>query len=151
MSGSPTPRVDPSLLLTLHVCYAMHAIGLVMAVITAATVIGSFIFGLPSIVAVIVAYWRRRDARGSWLHTHFEWQIRTFWFSFVLVMAAAIGGVALLFGAAFSGPRVAPIGVIGMLAMLLGFLGVTCWVLYRIAKGWWMLLHGRPAYGGFES
>ena len=47
----------------------------------AASVIGSFLFGWPSIIAVIINYVKRSDVRGTWLESHFDWQIRTFWFT----------------------------------------------------------------------
>jgi uncharacterized membrane protein len=44
-------------------------------------VLGSFLFGWPSIIAVIINYVKRSEARGTWLESHFDWQIRTFWFA----------------------------------------------------------------------
>lgn len=70
---------DPSLINYTHIIYALHALSVVIALTSAATVIGSFIFGLPSIVAVVMNYLRRKDAVGTWIDSHFHWQIRTFW------------------------------------------------------------------------
>ena len=72
---------DPSLLTVCHVTYALHALGLAIGAFGAATVVGSFLFGWPSIIAVIINYVKRSDARGTWLESHFTWQIRTFWFA----------------------------------------------------------------------
>ena len=47
---------DSSLVTTLHVTYALHAVGLAIGAFGASTVIGSFIFGWPSIIAVIINY-----------------------------------------------------------------------------------------------
>ena len=58
---------DPSLVTTLHLTYALHALGLAIGAFGASTVIGSFIFGWPSIIAVIINYVRRNEARGTWL------------------------------------------------------------------------------------
>ena len=64
MTDTPTVRdADPSLITTLHVTYALHALGLAIGAFGAATVVGSFIFGWPSIIAVIINYVRRGDAR----------------------------------------------------------------------------------------
>ena len=52
--------------------------------------VGSFIFGWPSIIAVIINYVKRGDARGTWLESHFQWQIRTFWYA---VLASIVIGV----------------------------------------------------------
>jgi uncharacterized membrane protein len=68
---------DPSLITTTQVTYALHALGLAIGAFGAATVVGSFIFGWPSIIAVIINYVKRADARGTWLESHFSWQIRT--------------------------------------------------------------------------
>ena len=46
-----------------------------------ATVVGSFIGSVPSIVAVILNYVKRGDARGTWAESHYRWQIRTFWYA----------------------------------------------------------------------
>ena len=72
---------DASLITTTHVTYALHALGLAIGAFGASTVIGSFVFGWPSIIAVIINYVKRGEARGTWLESHFTWQIRTFWFA----------------------------------------------------------------------
>ena len=63
---------DPSLITTLHVTYALHALGLAIGAFGASTVVGAFIFGWPSIIAVIINYVKRGDARGTWLESHFR-------------------------------------------------------------------------------
>ena len=80
MSTDSLATVDtqPGLVRTLHIIYALHALGLVLGAFGAASVIGSFLFGWPSIIAVIVSYIYRGDARGTWLESHFSWAIRTF-------------------------------------------------------------------------
>lgn len=87
---------------TLHVIYALYA--------------ASFLNGLTAIVGVIIAYVKRDDARGSWQASHFDWLIRTFWWSLLF----------LILGAA------ATIVFVGFLIMFLA--GV--WMVWRIAKGW---------------
>ena len=115
---------DPSLVTTLHVTYALHAIGLAIGAFGASTVIGSFIFGWPSIVAVIINYVRRNDARGTWLESHFAWQIGTFWTAVgISIVIAAISAVLVLV-------------VIGLITWPIGFFALGVWAIYRIAKGW---------------
>jgi uncharacterized membrane protein len=77
---------------------------------------------------VIINYVKRSDTRGTFLDSHFGWQIRTFWYALLWVLIALIL-VYTLIGA-----------VIGVPLLLL--LGV--WVLYRIARGWIALANARP-------
>ena len=118
---------DPSLVTTLHVTYALHAVGLAIGAFGASTVIGSFIFGWPSIIAVIINYVRRADARGTWLESHFAWQIRTFWIAVGLsILIAAVSAILVLV-------------VIGLITWPIGFFILGVWAIYRIAKGWMAL------------
>src|SRR5688572_31597789 len=86
---------DPSLVTTLHVTYALHAVGLAIGAFGASTVVGTFIFGWPSIIAVIINYVKRGDARGTWLESHFSWQIRTFWYAAVWAAVVFLVGLPL--------------------------------------------------------
>src|SRR5437868_1046119 len=79
--GQVVRESDSSLITTLQLTYALHAVGLAIGAFGAATVVGSFIFAWPSIIAVIINYVKRGDARGTWLESHFAWQIRTFWYA----------------------------------------------------------------------
>lgn len=123
---------DPSLITTLHVTYALHAVGLAIGAFGASTVIGSFIFGWPSIIAVIINYVRRNDARGTWLESHFAWQIQTFWIAVGLsILIAAVSAILVLV-------------VIGFITWPVGFFALGIWAIYRIATGWMRLRDRRP-------
>ena len=123
---------DSSLVTTLHVTYALHAVGLAIGAFGASTVIGSFIFGWPSIIAVIINYVRRNDARGTWLESHFSWQIQTFWIAIGLsILIAAASAILVLV-------------VIGLITWPVGFFALGVWAIYRIAKGWMALRDRRP-------
>src|ERR1700726_4173714 len=78
VSGQP---VDASLISYTHVIYALHSLSVLIGVTSAVTIVGSFVFGVPSIIAVIMNYARQSDVRGTFLESHFSWQIRTFWFA----------------------------------------------------------------------
>lgn len=123
---------DPSLVTISHITYALHALGLALGAFGAATVVGSFVFGWPSIVAVILNYAKRGDARGTWLESHFAWQIRTFWLA--LVWAAIVGVTGLLLA----------IVLVGFAIWAVGLFVLGVWAIYRIAKGW-MRLNARQA------
>jgi uncharacterized membrane protein len=122
----------PSLITLTHVIYGLHAFSLLTGIIGAATVVGAFLTGWPSIIAVILNYMKRSEARGTWLESHFRWQIRTFWFGLLWV------GLCMLF-------VMATLGVGLLIAWLpLGVVGL--WFIYRVARGWLRLIDHRPMY-----
>jgi uncharacterized membrane protein len=103
-----------------HVIYALHAFSALTGLLGVAFVVTAFLSGWPSIIAVILNYAKRGATRGSYLESHFRWQIRTFWFALLWVLAAGL--LALT--------------VVGLpLAWLLA-VAVGLWVLYRILRGW---------------
>jgi uncharacterized membrane protein len=121
------PAPDNQLTLT-HVIYGLHAFSALTGLLSAAFVVTAFLSGWPSIIAIIINYVKRNDVRGTWLESHFIWQIRTFWYALLWVAVAG-----LLF-----------ITVLGIPASWLLMLGTGIWVLYRIARGWLSLLDGKP-------
>src|SRR5262245_9416340 len=72
------------------VIYALHALSLLTGILGAATIIGSFLVGWPSIIAVILNYVKRGDVRGTWIESHFRWQIRTFWYGALWVVLCGV-------------------------------------------------------------
>ena len=118
---------DPSLVTLTHVIYALHAASLAIGIVGAASIVGAFLFGVPSILAVVLNYVRRSDVRGSYLESHFRWQIRTFWFAFLW---AAFGGILAV-----------TILLIPVAFVIWGVLAV--WVIYRVARGWLNLREAR--------
>jgi len=125
-TGLVTPR--PNLVTLTHVIYALHGFSALMGVLTPAFIVTSFLAGWPSIVAVIINLVKRDDVRGTYLESHFNWQLRTFWYALLWVLVAVI--LALTF-----------IGIIIAFPLAIG-LGV--WVLYRIVRGWLALLGRKP-------
>ena len=93
-----------------HVIYALYA--------------ASILVGVTCLVAVIVNYVKRDDVAGTWLESHFRWQIRTFWYS---LLWGVLGVLTLIFG-------------VGLFILLAGFV----WFVYRIVKGWLFLNDGKP-------
>ena len=82
-----------------------------------------FFVGITWIVAVIIDYVKKDDAAGTWLESHYRWQIRTFWWG---LLWGVIGGVLLL--------------------VLVGYLVLVAnavWIIYRIVKGWLRLAERR--------
>jgi uncharacterized membrane protein len=119
-----------SLVTWTKVVYALHAFSLLTGIIGTATLVGAFLTGWPSIIAVILNYIKRSEARGTWLESHFRWQIRTFWFGLLWISLCgafiiATLGIGLLF-------MWLPIGLVGL------------WFVYRIIRGWVTLSDRRP-------
>ena len=123
---------DPSLVTYTHIIYALHALSVLIGITGPATVIGSFIFGLPSIIAVIMNYVRRSEAAGTYLESHFAWQIRTFWSALLWIVIAGLvsAPLILLFG-------------LGILTFYLAAIAIGLWVVYRVARGWLALRDAR--------
>ncbi len=116
-----------------HLIYALHAFSLLTGIVTTATIVGAFLTGWPSIIAVILNYVKRSEAQGSWLESHFRWQIRTFWFG-LLWVAPCILFVILTLG-------------IGLVVVWLPLGVVTLWFIYRIVRGWMALSSRQTMYG----
>jgi uncharacterized membrane protein len=113
-----------------HLVYALHTVAIVVGIVGAATVVGSFLGSLPSIVAVVLNYVTRGDARGTWVYSHYQWQIRTFWYAALW----ALIGWTLIFT------------LIGAVVGVPVLLALTLWLLYRIGRGWLRLRDQRPMY-----
>jgi uncharacterized membrane protein len=133
---SHVDRLAPpsSALKVAHVVYALHAISLGIGAWTAASVVGSFLFGWPSLLGVILNYAMRSSAAGTWLESHYDWQIRTFWW-------AALWAVLI---AVVSAPLV--LVLVGFATWMIGFALLGLWAMIRISKGWWRL-HNSEAVG----
>ena len=120
----------PALVTITHLVYALHALSLFIGVTTAATIVGAFVFGLPSIVAVVINYVKRGEASGTFLESHFRWQIRPFWFA---LLSCMIG--AMLF-----------VTFIGIPLALVVVFAAGVWSIYRIGRGWLALRARKPMY-----
>lgn len=84
----------------------------------------ALIVGLTAIVAVVMNYIKRDEVRGTWLESHFDWQIKTFWWALVwsivgFILTFVLVGFAVLFA-------------------------VMVWYIYRIAKGFIYLNDRKP-------
>jgi uncharacterized membrane protein len=128
---SPESTVTPpteGLVTLAHVIYALHAFSALTGLASSVLVLTAFLTGWPSIIAVILNYAKRADVRGTWLDSHFGWQIRTFWFALAWLLA---GGVAF-------------VTFVGIPVALVVWIGTGLWVLYRIARGWLTLAAEKP-------
>ena len=81
-----------------------------------------------------LTYVRKEEVVGTWLESHFRWQIRTFWFGLLWVALCGLF-VVLTLG-------------IGLLIAWIPLVFVGLWFIYRIARGWLRLIDRRPMYEG---
>ena len=136
MTGSAQPMPmqaapsSQSLVTWTQAIYALHALSLATGILGAASVVGAFLIGWPSIIAVILNYVKRGDVRGTWLESHFRWQIRTFWFG-LLWVCLCLAFVVMTLG-------------IGILVAWLPLGLVALWFIYRIVRGWTRLSSHQP-------
>lgn len=126
-----TVTVDPRHISYTNLVYGLHALSILIGILSTTMIATAFIFGLPSIIAVIMSYVRRSEVRGTWLESHFRWQINTFWGALL-----AFVGVSLVFW---------PLAliIIGIPFLLLGYFLIGIWAIYRVARGWLALRDGR--------
>ena len=104
--------VHASLVSLTQIVYILQALG--------------YLTGISYIAAVIVNYVKIDDVRGTWLESHFRWQIRTFWYSMLWYLLGAL--TFFIF--------------VGYLLIVF----TTFWVMYRIIKGWLRLYDNKPMY-----
>ncbi len=93
------------------IVYALQALSLITS-------------GLALFAGVIINYVRRDDVQGTWLESHFRWQIRTFWFS---LLWTVVGIATVIF-------------MIGWGVLF----AASLWLIYRIVRGWLYLSEKRP-------
>ncbi len=84
----------------------------------------SFLFGISAIAAIMMNYIKKEDVAGTFLESHFRWQMRTFWFGLLWMV---IGGITVFI-------------LVGWLILCVN----TLWIVYRIVKGWLNLNDNKP-------
>ena len=125
----PYPTAPRASLITLtHIIYGLHAFSALTGLLSSAFILTAFLTGWPSIIAVILNYLKRDAVYGSYLESHFRWQIRTFWFALIWLIVMILLFVTLI-GIPFA-------WILGVLTGL--------WVLYRIVRGWLRLVDAKP-------
>ena len=122
---------DPTLVSYTHWMYALHTLSALIGMFSAAFIATAFVFGLPSIIAVVMNYMRRGDACGTYLESHFSWQLRTFWYAALWIAVVFLLSLPLFFV------------LVGFLTFPVGVFVVGIWVIYRVARGWLKLRDGQ--------
>ena len=103
-----------------HIMYALHGFSAFMGLVSSVAIVTAFLTGWPSIIAVALNYATRHDVRGTYLESHYRWQIRTFWYAVVWFVIAAV-----LF-----------VTIIGIPLAWIIVVVTGVWILYRLARGW---------------
>lgn len=112
MEGVSIPESERSAKKLTAIIYALYA--------------ASFLVGITAIAAIVMNYIKRNDVAGTFLGSHFRWQIRTFWFG---LLWGVLGAVTMHF-------------IFGFLVLIAN--GV--WIIYRIINGWLRLNDNKPMY-----
>ena len=91
-------------------------------------IVGFFV-GVTPIIAIIMNYLKRAEMRGTWLESHVNWQIKTFWFTLIgavigFVLSFVLIGIPILFA-------------------------VSIWFIYRIVKGLVVFMDNKPIGDGW--
>jgi uncharacterized membrane protein len=125
---------DESLVTYTHVIYALHSLSVVIALTGGVTIVGQFLFGLPSAVAVLLNYARRSAVQGTFLESHFRWQIRTFWYGLLVALIVFAVSLPLM------------LLLVGFVTLWIGISMIGVWLIYRVLRGWLALRDRRPLY-----
>lgn len=112
MKNIATTEIEESAKALTTVIYALYA--------------ASYFVGITAIIAIVMNYVKKDDVAGTFLESHFRWQIRTFWFG---LLWGVLGAITFVF-------------IIGWLVLIAD--GI--WIIYRIVKGWLRLNDGKPMY-----
>ncbi len=125
IDGSTGRTLPPQGLVTLtHVIYGLHAFSALTGLLGTAFIVTAFLSGWPSLIAVVLNYVKRGETHGTYLESHFRWQIRTFWFALLWVAVAVLAGLT----------------IVGLPLAWIVAIGAGLWVLYRIVRGWLRLV-----------
>lgn len=120
-----------------------------LATVVYALQAASVIVGLTMLVAVIINYVKMDEVRGTWVESHFRWQVRTFWlmllWGVLLFVALLLLGLGTAGAAAIGSDAGTAGGALSVMAIaVLGGLGIFAWFVYRVVKGWLRLSENQP-------
>ena len=131
LPASNVPAAEPPVTATL-VVYVLFAIAAIVGIAGHGMAVGAPLLTILGIVAVIIAYVKRDEARGNWTESHINWLIRTFWWSFLW----NIIGLLVLFTLG--------IILIGIPIAYAIWIATTIWVIYRLVRGYLLFKDSRP-------
>lgn len=115
MNDSSTNQIDTE---------RLHSLKRLATAVYLCQVLAFAFAGLPLLVGVVINFMRRDEVKGTWLESHFDWQIKTVWMALV---GLALSGLTFELG----------IGFFILIATIV-------LLVYRIVVGWNALSSDRP-------
>lgn len=129
---SPAANAPVSAILAIYVLFGIAA---VVSIAGYGMAVGAPLLTIIGIVAVIIAYVKRDEARGTWTASHVTWLIRTFWWSLLWNVIGTI--VLFTLGLILIGIPIA-YGI---------WIATTIWVIYRLVRGYLYFKDSQPIPG----
>lgn len=102
----------------------LHSLKRLTAAVYLCQVLSFAFAGLPLLVGVAINFMRQDDVQGTWLESHFDWQIKTVWMA---LAGMALSGLTFEFG-------------VGLFILI----ATVVLLIYRIVIGWMALNSDRP-------
>lgn len=128
------PAAQPPITAALIV-YALFAIAAISGVVSSGLVTFAPLVVIAGIVGVIIAYVKRGEAQGTWVASHFDWLIATFWWSLLWsLIVVVVGGILILV-------------LVGLIIIPVGLALVSIWVIYRVVRGYLAFNRSEPLPG----
>ncbi len=118
----------PGLISLTYVIYGLHFFSALTGVLSSAFILTAFLTGWPSIIGVVLSYVKRSEVVDTYLQSHFDWLIRTFWYALFWLI------ISILIALTFFG-----IPIAFLMVVITGL-----WVMYRIVRGVLNLLDKKP-------
>ncbi len=84
--------------------------------------LGFFLGGVTFIIAAVLAVLNQHHVKGTWLESHYQWQLDTFWVALCLILVGTF--------------------TMWMLVGYMVILGALIWTVHRIVFGWINLNRG---------
>ena len=117
------------------IVYALFAIAAISGVVSSGLVTFAPLVVIAGIVGVIIAYVKRGEAQGTWVASHFDWLIATFWWSLLWsLIVVVVGGILILV-------------LVGLIIIPVGLAIVSIWVIYRVVRGYLAFNRSEPLPG----
>jgi uncharacterized membrane protein len=128
----PAGTAEQPLITATLIVYALFGFAAISGVVSSGLVVFAPLVAIAGIVGVIVAYVKRDEARGTWVESHIDWLIATFWWSLLWSVIVGVVGVLLM------------LVLIGFLLLPIGLAIVSIWVVYRVVRGYMAFKDSQP-------